>query len=252
VGDGNGPVLVLGGTAEGFDLAQRLVGEGVRVITSLAGRVTKPRKPAGEVRVGGFGGSKGLAEFLVGEGVVAVIDATHPFAAQISANAAVAARLVGVPLLRLERPPWRPQPGDRWTYFASVGEAAAFVSERGGRVFLTIGRGGLVLFAGIERAWFLVRCVEPPTHLPPKSKLVLDRGPFTLAGEEGLIREHRIDLLVTKESGGPQTEAKLTAARRLGVEVAVIRRPGPPTGVERVERTEEAVAWLRARLGAAA
>jgi len=251
VSGARGPVLLLGGTAEAFVLAEELVGRGVAVTTSLAGRVKNPRRPAGKLRIGGFGGVAGLARYLQEERVAAVVDATHPFAEQISANALAACRSVGVPLLRLERPSWRPGPGDRWLYFADGREAAAFVKRRGGRVLLTVGRGGLEPFVAVEGAWFLVRCVELPERLPPNAQLLLARGPFTLEDEEELIRRHRIDLVVTKESGGAASQAKLLAARRAGIEVAVIRRGAPPAA-EHVETVGEAVGWVARQLGLAA
>jgi precorrin-6A/cobalt-precorrin-6A reductase len=236
-------ILVLGGTAEARALATALHEAGVPVTTSLAGRVARPRLPPGEVRIGGFGGPDAMTAWLRDHGTTVVVDATHPFAQRISASAASACPAAGVPLLRLERPGWTERAGDRWTWVADLDAAAAKVPGRGERVFLTTGRQGLSAFAGIETAWFLVRCVEAPDPpLPSHHELLLDRGPYTLDGELGLIDRHRIDLLVTKDSGGPLTEAKLDAARERGLPVIVVRRPPRKAG-ETVTRVEDAVAW---------
>ncbi len=242
-------VAILGGTGEARELAAALAGRpGVRVISTLAGRVREPRLPAGEVRVGGFGGPRGLAGWLEAEGVTAVVDATHPFAERISASAAKAARYLGLPLLLLRRPGWRPGPGDDWHWTDSLTEAAALLPSLGGRVFLTTGRQGLAAFARSDR-WFLVRCVDPPAPpLPARMRLLLSRGPYTLDGERELMREHDIDVLVTKDSGGDQTVAKLTAARELGVPVVVVRRPAPPD-LPAVATVEEALSWLGSAAG---
>lgn len=240
-------ILVLGGTAEARAVAAGLHAGGIAVTTSLAGRVSRPRLPVGEVRIGGFGGPQALAGWLRDHGVAAVIDATHPFAQRISASAAAACAAAAVPRLRLERPGWTERPGDRWTWVDDPPGAAAAVSERGGRVFLTTGRQGLPAFAGVESAWFLIRCVDPPDPpLPRSHELVLDRGPYTLEGELALIDRHRIDLIVTKDSGGRLTEAKLDAARARDLEVIVVRRPPAPGG-ETVTDPAEAVAWARER-----
>jgi precorrin-6A/cobalt-precorrin-6A reductase len=240
-------ILVLGGTAEARELASALHHHGVAVTTSLAGRVSRPRLPVGSVRVGGFGGPDALAAWLRDHGVGAVVDATHPFAERISASAAAACAAAGVPLLRLERPGWSERPGDRWTWVGDLDGAARAVAQLGGRVFVTTGRQGLSSFAPIDAAWFLIRCVDPPEPpLPPRHELILDRGPYSLSGELGLIDRHRIDVLVTKDSGGSLTEAKLDAARQRGLPVIVVRRPRAPVS-ESVTGVEAAVAWARAR-----
>jgi precorrin-6A/cobalt-precorrin-6A reductase len=221
-------ILVLGGTAEARALADALDGHGVRVTSSLAGRVSRPRLPAGAVRIGGFGGPEGLAAWLTSHAVAAVIDATHPFAERISASATIACTGAGVPLLRLERPGWSERPGDRWRWVPDLPAAAATIPALGMRVFLTTGRQGLAAFAGVD-TWCLIRCVEAPQPpLPAQHALVLDRGPYTLDGELDLIDRHGIDLLITKDSGGPLTEAKLDAARERGLPVIVVRRPPRP------------------------
>jgi precorrin-6A/cobalt-precorrin-6A reductase len=236
-------ILVLGGTAEARVLATALHEAGVTVTTSLAGRVTRPRLPPGEVRIGGFGGPAALATWLRAHGITAVVDATHPFAQRISASAARACPAAGVPLVRLERPGWSQRAGDRWTWVEDLDAAAAEIPGLGERAFLTTGRQGLSAFAGVEAAWFLVRCVQAPDPpLPPRHALLLDRGPYTLDGELGLIDSHRIDVLVTKDSGGPLTEAKLAAARERGLPVIVVQRP-PRQVADAVTRVQDAVAW---------
>jgi len=242
-------VVILGGTGEARELAARLVARpGLRVVSTLAGRVREPRLPAGEVRVGGFGGPEPMAAWLRDEHADAVVDATHPFAERISGSAALAAKLAGVPLLLLRRPGWAPGEGDDWRWVASLDEAAAILPTVGTRAFLTTGRQGLAAFASSDR-WFLVRCVDPPDPpLPARMRLLLSRGPYAVTGELDLMREHRIDVLVTKDSGGAHTEAKLRAARTLGIPVVIVRRPAPPD-VPAVETVDGALSWLDSALG---
>lgn len=243
-------VLILGGTTEARRLAGLLVDEaaGPRVTSSLAGRVAAPRLPPGEVRIGGFGGTDGLVHWLRDHAVDVLIDATHPFAGTISFHAAEAAASAHVPLLALRRPRWTPRDGDRWHPVDSSAAAAALLPSLGRRIFLTTGRTGLAAFAGLDDLWFLVRSVDPPQDPGPRLMTVLlDRGPFTLDGERALLREHRIDVLVTKDSGGSATAPKLAAAREAGVPVVVVRRPPAPPGVPTVETPEEAAAWVRDR-----
>jgi precorrin-6A/cobalt-precorrin-6A reductase len=243
-----GRVLVLGGTGEGRRLATALVDEGVDVLSSLAGRVADPALPPGRVRVGGFGGAEGLAAWLRAEPVAALVDATHPFAATMTASAVVAAGATGTPILRLQRPGWTPGAGDDWRWVDSLAEAAAAVAGFGS-VFLTTGRQGLGAFAGVAGE-VVVRSVDPPSPpLPPRTTVVLARGPFTVDEELGLLREHDVDVVVTKDSGGGMTAAKLAAARELGLPVVIVRRPAVPPGVPVVPTVEEAVAWVRGRLG---
>lgn len=238
--------MILGGTGEARELAARLDGR-VRVVSTLAGRVREPRLPAGEVRVGGFGGPEPMAEWLRGEGAAAVVDATHPFAERISHSAAAAAELAGVPLLLLRRPGWAAGAGDDWRWVDDLHHAAGLLPEVGERVFLTTGRQGLAAFAEVP-LWFLVRCVDAPDGpVPQRMRLLLSRGPYSLDGELGLMREHRIDVLVTKDSGGARTEAKLRAARELQVPVVVVRRPAAPD-VPTVATVDEAVSWLGSAL----
>ncbi|MEV7570116.1 cobalt-precorrin-6A reductase [Streptomyces tanashiensis] len=236
-------ILILGGTTEARALAGLLHGE-VRVTSSLAGRVASPRLPAGEVRIGGFGGVDGLVEWMAGHAVDAVIDATHPFAERISFNAARAAATAHVPLLALRRPGWVPGEGDDWRPVASLEEAARALEGLGDRVFLTTGRMGLAAFAACPQ-WFLVRSVDAPdAPVPARTEIVLDRGPFTLDGEREILARHRIDVVVTKDSGGAATAPKLTAAREAGLPVVVVRRPPVPAGVETAASPEEAAAWV--------
>ena len=242
-------ILILGGTAEAQALAAALHADGLAITSSLAGRVANPRLPAGEVRVGGFGGPDGLARWLTEHEVAAIVDASHPFAERISESAAQSARTAAVPLLRLARPGWREGPGDRWHWVADLPAAAAAVAGLGERVLLTTGRQGLAAFAAVESAWFLVRCVDPPQPpLPLRHELLLDRGPYTLEGELALIERHAIDLVVTKDSGGAHTRAKLDAARARGLPVIVVRRPARPD-VPFVETVAGAVRWARAHAG---
>jgi precorrin-6A/cobalt-precorrin-6A reductase len=236
-------ILVLGGTAEARELAAALDARGARVVSSLAGRVARPRLPVGEVRIGGFGGPEALARWLRAHAVRAVIDATHPFAERISASARRACPAAGVPLLRLERAPWRPRPGDDWHRVADLAAAAALAPQLGRRALLTTGRQGLAAFAAVEGVWFLVRCVEAPAPpLPRDHVLLLDRGPYTLEGELALVDRHRIDLVITKDSGGPLTQAKLDAARERGLPVIVVERP-PRPAVRTVTSVAAAVDW---------
>ncbi|MFE9924633.1 cobalt-precorrin-6A reductase [Streptomyces sp. NPDC005774] len=242
-------VLILGGTTEARRLAELLADAALpclRVTNSLAGRVAAPRTPPGEVRVGGFGGADGLAAWLRGHEVDLLIDATHPFAGTISFNAARATTTTHVPLLALRRPGWLPVEGDVWHEAGSLTEAAGLLPALGRRVFLTTGRTGLAAFAHLDDLWFLVRSVDAPgAPHPARMEVLLDRGPFTLDGERELLRRHRIDVVVTKDSGGAATAPKLTAAREAGVPVVVVRRPPVPGGVTVVADPRQAVQRVR-------
>ncbi|MFE4751998.1 cobalt-precorrin-6A reductase [Streptomyces mirabilis] len=239
-------VLVLGGTTEARRLATELAARpGVRVTTSLAGRVSRPGALDGDVRVGGFGGTDGLARWLREHRVDAVVDATHPFAAAITANAARAAAATGIPAVVLRRPGWTPGPDDRWHWVGSLPEAAALLPSLGRRVFLTTGRLGLAAFAHLSELHFLVRTVEPPEPpMPQDMEVLLTRGPFTPDDEQALLRAHRVDVLVTKDSGGEATAAKLTAARDLALPVVVVRRPPLPADVTTAPDVPSALALL--------
>ena len=238
-------VLILGGTTEGRALATACDQlPGLAPVSSLAGRTTDPRVPPGPVRIGGFGGVSGLAGYLRDAGIGAVVDATHPFAAQMTAHAVAAAGLTSTPLLVLRRPGWVAGPGDRWHRVPSLAAAARALPALGPRVFLTTGRQSVAAFAEVEECWFLSRSVEPPAPpAPPRLAVVLDRGPFTVEGERALLARHRIDVLVTKDSGG--IAPKLSAARERGIPVLVVDRPAlPPADV--VATVGAAVHWLTA------
>jgi precorrin-6A/cobalt-precorrin-6A reductase len=237
-------ILVLGGTGEARALAAALVADGMDVISSLAGRVQQPRRPEGSVRIGGFGGVDGLAAFLRDDDITAVVDATHPFAATITRNAAIGSEQVGVPRLVLRRPGWDIQ--SSWQVVADMPAAAQAVRTWSGEsVFLTTGRRDLAVFADDDRHRFLVRTVDPPEGpVPPQTTLLLDRGPYTLDGERALLREYGVGLLVTKNSGGSMTAAKLQAARELSVLVVMVQRPPLPEGSEVVATVDDALAWI--------
>jgi precorrin-6A/cobalt-precorrin-6A reductase len=247
-------LLILGGTGEAAALAAAAAarfGAGLRVTTSLAGRTARPAEVAGEKRVGGFGGADGLAAYIAQHGVELVIDATHPFAAQISAQAAAACAAACVARLVLERPAWRRDPRDRWIEVDDLGAAAAALPALGRRCFLTTGARGLGAFAALGHMHFIVRLVDPPgTALPLASyEVVLGRGPFDLAEERAMLQRHAVDMLVSKASGGGATLAKLVAARERGLPVVMLRRPPAPAG-PRVDSVAAALDWLAARLAA--
>ncbi|MEG4027636.1 MULTISPECIES: cobalt-precorrin-6A reductase [unclassified Microcoleus] len=247
-------LLILGGTGDAAELAVRAsqISE-IEVVSSLAGRTQQPFTPkTGTVRIGGFGGAAGLAEFLLVSAALGedrpidfLIDATHPFAAQISANAAVAAAECNVPYLMLVRPAWERVEGDRWIEVAGHSEAARALLGLSQRVFLTIGRQELAAFAGLDAIWFLMRAIDPPAlNSPiPNGKLLLARGPFSLEDERQLLLEYQIDTIVSKNSGGGATYAKIVAARELGIPVVMVQRP-PIGDVEKVADVEGAIAWL--------
>ena len=234
-------VLILGGTAEARELAGRLAGySGLRTVSSLAGRVRDPALPAGEVRIGGFGGAEGLAAWLTSHDVAAVVDATHPFAQGISANAAAACARTGTPLVSVVRPAWTPGEDDRWHEVASVEDAAPKTAAAG--------RQGLAAFAAVEQTWFLIRCVDPPSGpLPQACEVILARGPYDAGAEQALMSSRRIDVLVTKNSGGEMTAGKLDAARELGLPVVMVRRP-PLPDVPRRASAGDAESWLLRQL----
>lgn len=244
-----GTVLILGGTGEARELAALLVDRGLRVISSLAGRVSAPRLPVGEVRIGGFGGVHGLANYLRETGVRAVVDATHPFARVISGNAAAACAAVGVPLLRLERPGWSAAPAAGNWHWVDDHDAAAATARLGARPLLTVGRQSLGRFTGpLADVPAVVRVVDPPEHALPDRWLVLRaRGPYTEDGERELMERHGIDVLVTKDSGGALTWPKMAVATAAGIPVVVVRRPGPSAGVPVVATSADAADWVAAQ-----
>ena len=240
-------VLLLGGTAEARALAERLVGCDVPVLSSLAGRVARPRLPVGPVRIGGFGGADGLRDWLVEHEASAVVDATHPFAERISVHAATACRSAGVPLLRLQRPGWAELPAAEGWHWVEDHRAAAIAAARlGVRPFLTVGRQPLRAFLGpLRDAAALVRVVDPPeVVLPERWRVVLGRGPYTADTERAMFLDHGADVLVTKDSGGGLTRPKLDVADTLGLPVVIVRRPRPPAGVDTVSDVEAALSWV--------
>jgi precorrin-6A/cobalt-precorrin-6A reductase len=245
-------LLVLGGTTEANALVAELVGDaGIEVTTSLAGRTRRPRVPHGQLRVGGFGGVVGLVRHLQEHGTDAVVDALHPFAATMPFHAAAACVETGTPLLRLRRAAWAPGPGDRWDHVADLTAAAGLLRARGARrVLLTTGRQELDPFRPLDAVRFVVRSIEP-ADLGGFSDAVAveERPPFTVAGELELMRHHRVDTVVSKNSGGTATAAKLEAARRLGLGVVMVRRP-PLPAADSVATVAEAVAWVRATAAA--
>lgn len=241
-------VLLLGGTAEARELAVLLQDAGVRFVSSLAGRVARPRLPVGAVQIGGFGGVSGLRAYLMEMRVTAVVDATHPFAEGMSANALAACTADAVPLLRLERPGWTSSPGaEGWHWVGDHDEAAALTATLGSRPFLTVGRQSLHRFVEpLSTSRALVRVVdEPDIALPLSWTLLLSRGPYGVDDERSLMAD--VDVLVTKDSGGTYTWAKMQVAGELGVPVVVVRRSEAPTSPEVVSDPAAAVAWVTAR-----
>ncbi len=227
-------------------MAAALAGDArFRPVLSLAGRTRAPVLPAVVSRRGGFGGAAGLAAWLRDEGVGALVDATHPFARQMHANAAEGARLAGVPRVAVSRPAWVAQPGDQWTEVADMGGAVPALGVSPRRVFLTVGQQELVPFLAAPQHDYLVRSVEAPEpgSLPPRVRCIAARGPFTLEAEVALLREERVEVVVTKNSGGAAVAAKLEAARMLGVPVVLVARPAPPEPPV-VEDVAGVLAWL--------
>lgn len=239
-------ILILGGTTEARALAASLAPRSdVSVTVSLAGRTASPVAHAAPVRVGGFGGVAGLADWLRRERVAALVDATHPYAARISANAAAAAEATGVPLLALRRPAWAQVPGDRWTEVADAAAAAAALGPAPRRVFLALGRQELRPFEAAPQHAYLIRSVDPvePPLALLKARYLLGRGPFELAEEEAMLAAHRADAVVAKNSGGAATYGKIAAARALGIEVLLLRRPALPR-VPEAATAQEVLDWL--------
>ena len=238
--------LILGGTTEATALARLLSGHPrIEAAVSLAGRTKQPVLPPLPTRIGGFGGVDGLAAHLAGNGIRAVVDATHPFADRISANAAAACARTGVPLLVLTRKPWTPGEGDRWIGVPDMAAAAEALRPLGDNIFLTIGRQEVAAFEATPDKRYLIRAVDPPEPLPalPRMSLILDRGPFTVEGELALMRGQGVEAIVSKNSGGRATDAKLEAARALGLPVVMVERPAG-NGVAELHGVDAAVGWL--------
>ena len=243
-------LLILGGTGEAAALARAAFarfGDAVQITTSLAGRTERPLPLPGLVRVGGFGGPAGLAAYLLEHRTDRLIDATHPFAARISLEARLACEQANIPRLMLLRPPWRRHPLDRWIEVNDMEAAAALVGRVGRRAWLTIGASEISGFCAVAEVRFLVRLVDPPRQpLPLASyEVIVGRGPFTLAEERRWFERYAIDVLICKASGGTATEAKLVAARELGVPVIILRRPPTEPG-DAVETIAAAVNWIAA------
>jgi len=246
-------ILILGGTTEARELAARLAARAdLEVIVSLAGRTKSPAPQPAPVRSGGFGGAVGLGEYLDKERIDALVDATHPYANIISANAAAAAHQARVPLIALRRPAWRAAAGDRWIEAIDVADAVRRLGEPPRRVFVTLGRTELIPLTAAPQHFYLIRSVdpvEPPLPLPRASYLT-DRGPFSTADERALMSAHDIDAMIAKNSGGAATYGKIAAARALAIEVIMLRRPPPPNALA-VETADEVIAWLGHALASA-
>ncbi|MGR4001249.1 MAG: cobalt-precorrin-6A reductase [Alphaproteobacteria bacterium] len=242
-------ILILGGTGEAYTLAEALVGRDFSVTTSLAGRTASPRLPLGAHRIGGFGGAEGLKCWLDENKVRALIDATHPFSTRISEHARGASSVLGIPCLRLQRPPWRATSEDRWQMFADEAELAVSLPSAA-RVFLSLGRQRLDAFAGCAECYFVVRLAEAiEDALPFAGVSIIDKGPFDVESECRLFREYGITHLVARNSGGSAWQ-KLSAARTLNLPVFMIERPTGGTGgtgeagVEQCNSVESAINWL--------
>jgi precorrin-6A/cobalt-precorrin-6A reductase len=248
-------VLILGGTGEASALARAIAADArFKATLSLAGRTRAPLPAPIPQRVGGFGGVSGLADYLIAERIAALVDATHPFAEQISRNAALAAGLAGVPLLRISRPRWKPDHGDRWRMVPDMASAAEALGPTPRRVFLTVGQKELFPFTTAPWHHYLIRSVEPPepAALPAGAEVILARGPFAEPAERRLLARLRIEMLVTKNSGGEATAGKLRAARALGLPVIMVERPAETAAVQSVADPQAALEWLVRLHGTAA
>lgn len=246
-------ILILGGTTEATALAACLrESSNYAPILSLAGRTRAPDLPPGlPHRIGGFGGIAGLTAYLHSEAIAAVIDATHPFADQMTRHALAACKACAIPLARFTRPPWRRVPGDDWREVPSAAEAAVALGADPRRVFLTIGRLQLAAFAAAPQHAYLIRCIDPPAPMPdlPHSRLLLARGPYSEAAEIALLQRERIDLMVSKNSGGSATYAKIAAARHLGLKIIMITPPPVPDQAQ-VFEVSAVLDWLEAHCAA--
>jgi precorrin-6A/cobalt-precorrin-6A reductase len=241
-------VLILGGTGDAVKLAAKLVNiPKLEIITSLAGRTLKPSALVGNYRIGGFGGELGLINYLTEQKIDLLVDATHPCAGQISWHGAIACKVAKIPHLMLVRPQWQKVEGDRWVEVKSIEAAAQIIPEFGTRAFITSGRQQLEPFYNLAKLfpqmWFLLRSIDPPDLVIPNSKVLLDRGPFHLDQERQLLMDHQIEVIVSKNSGGAATSAKLIAARELNMPIVMVQRPDLPKA-ETVNSIAGAIAWL--------
>ena len=241
-------ILILGGTGDAVKLAAKLATiPEIEVISSLAGRTRKPAALVGQVRIGGFGGATGLANYLQENSIDILIDATHPCAGQITCNGAIASQLANILHLMLVRPQWEKVTGDNWIEVESVEAAVQAIPELVKRVFITSGRQQLEPFLQRSHIWYLMRSIDPPDIELPNSKVLLDRGPFNLEQERKLLQDYQIEAIVSKNSGGRATYAKIIAARELDIPVIMVQRPTRPEG-EKVSDIEEAIAWLSSHI----
>lgn len=244
--------LILGGTADASLLAAEIARAGIDAVYSYGGRTRAPADQPLLTRIGGFGGVRGLAEYVRREGITHVIDATHPFAAEMTRNAVEACAQTGTPLIALERAPWTRVPGDKWIEVGDVNAAGATLPEAPARVFLAIGRQHIAPFAMRPQHAYTLRFVDPPeAPLPFAADVIVSRGPFTLDGELEMMRSRGIAWIVARNSGGDGARAKIDAARMLGLPVIMISRPNLPERL-RVESVTEVMQWLghRTCLGA--
>jgi precorrin-6A/cobalt-precorrin-6A reductase len=241
-------LLILGGTSEASALARQVADQpDVAAILSLAGATAEPAPAPIPQRIGGFGGAESLAAFLAREHIDAVVDATHPFASRISANAVAACGATRTPLVVFSRPPWTREPGDRWIEVAAMDDAVPALGTQRKTVFLTQGRLQLAAFARAPQHRYIVRAIDRPADIDalPDHKLILARGPFTIRDELELMKHEGIEMLVTKNSGGRATYAKIEAARALEIEVVIVRRPPAPEA-ELLHDLDAVLAWLAA------
>ncbi|WP_417814891.1 cobalt-precorrin-6A reductase [Thalassospira alkalitolerans] len=249
-------ILIFGGTGDANRIAGDLLqefGSDLRLQLSLAGRTSAPRLPDGiPVRIGGFGGAEGIISWLGSEKIDLVIDATHPYATQISSHVAMACHAVATPCIQFQRSVWKQTDQDRWIMVKSLADAANILPEHGERALIASGRKDLAHFEGLEKTWLLVRTVESPTE-PFNLKYgewLIARGPFTVAGEIELLQRHNIDVIVSKNSGGSATEAKVLAARELNIPILMVERPGA-SPVAQAENIQEIIENVRNTLASA-
>jgi precorrin-6A/cobalt-precorrin-6A reductase len=242
-------LLILGGTGDASILATRAASiTNLNIILSLAGRTETARNSNShntsiQTRIGGFGGIEGLTNYIQQNSIDLIIDATHPFAAQISYHGTEAARICGIPYLILDRPQWEKEIGDNWIEVETIAEAAKILPNVAKRVFLTIGRQELAAFAHLQDIWFLMRSIDPPQPPIPRGEIILDQAPFALEKERKLLLKYKIEAIVSKNSGGDATYPKVFTARELGIPIIMIKRPSLPQ-TDRASTVEEALTWL--------